>query len=140
MKFTPLALALLLPFLASTSPIATPDDISAANPILAARGIYCTLGEKVHSHVGCYAGPKATGGKFIRWIEPQGPRFGVKCYKIGETVAGGKNRWDYIPGWGCYVSQKWTNKNCEGEFQVMEIVASGKGSSMIREIERRANV
>ena len=109
------ALALLLPFLTTASPLANPSDISAANPILAARDVFCTLGESVHSHVGCYVGPKATGGKFVRWIEPQGPRFGVKCYKTGETVAGGKNRWDYIPGWGCYVSQKWTNKNCEGK-------------------------
>ena len=137
MKFVPLALTLLLPFLTSTSPIANPDDVTAANPLLVARDVYCTLGETVHSHVGCYEGPKATGGKFIQWIEPQGPRFGVKCYKIGETVAGGKNRWDYIPGWGCYVSQKWTNKNCEGESQILGVARSGRGLALfLREKER----
>ena len=104
MKFSALALTtLILPFLASASPI--PDDVTAANPLIEARDIFCTLGERVHSKVGCYAGPKATGGRFIRWIEPQGPRFGVNCYKTGETVAGGSNRWDYIPGWGCTYSR-----------------------------------
>jgi hypothetical protein len=30
--------------------------------------------------------------------------------------ANGYKRWDYIPGWGCWVSAKWTNDGCESKF------------------------
>jgi hypothetical protein len=44
--------------------------------------------------------------------------FGVSCYVTdGQPVgANGYKRWDYIPGWGCWVSAKWTNDGCESKF------------------------
>lgn len=115
MKVICILLASALPFAVQASPITEAEGKSAANPILEARDVYCTLGEQVHSHVGCYYGPRATDGGFRTWIEPN-MRFGVNCWTRGEAVGPqGNTRWDWIPGWGCYVSARWTNRNCERE-------------------------
>lgn len=28
----------------------------------------------------------------------------------------GNEKWDYIPGWDCWISAHWTGVGCEGEF------------------------
>ncbi|KAF1839016.1 hypothetical protein BDW02DRAFT_644132 [Decorospora gaudefroyi] len=41
-----------------------------------------------------------------------GDRFGVRCTARGRSV-NGYNKWDYVPGWGCWIWAGWTQIGCE---------------------------
>ncbi|KAB5530453.1 hypothetical protein GE09DRAFT_392347 [Coniochaeta sp. 2T2.1] len=42
-------------------------------------------------------------------------RFGVECRMFGD-YANNNNVWDWVPGWGCYVSASITDPDCESEY------------------------
>ncbi|EHL01785.1 hypothetical protein M7I_2136 [Glarea lozoyensis 74030] len=95
--------------LASAEPETSPNP-SQESHLLVARDNVChiiTAGSQ-----GCDWDPY--NGKRRTLIKP-GMTFGVSCYVTdGKPVGTDKyKRWDYVPGWGCWVSAKWTNSGCE---------------------------
>ncbi|EPE27576.1 hypothetical protein GLAREA_04367 [Glarea lozoyensis ATCC 20868] len=98
--------------LASAEPETSPNP-SQESHLLVARDNVChiiTAGSQ-----GCDWDPY--NGKRRTLIKP-GMTFGVSCYVTdGKPVGTDKyKRWDYVPGWGCWVSAKWTNSGCESKF------------------------
>lgn len=87
-------------------PVASPDSSADSEPgNLSKRDNWCTLYPTVSS-APCYYGPGTNGVRTT--ITPTSGRFGVRCLI--------NNKWDYIPGWGCYVDRKYTNTGCESAF------------------------
>ncbi|KAG6358817.1 hypothetical protein INS49_012336 [Diaporthe citri] len=85
---------------ANPVPDAQPEAAPIAEPMtesdsgLSKRDNWCTL----------Y--PTGSGTNGVRTtITPTSGRFGVRCLV--------NNKWDHIPGWGCYVDRKYTNTGCE---------------------------
>ncbi|KAH6653663.1 hypothetical protein BKA67DRAFT_692732 [Truncatella angustata] len=54
----------------------------------------------------------STSGKRKRTVTG-GDRFSVSCYTDNGASVNGNKRWDYVPGWGCWISAKWTQLGCE---------------------------
>lgn len=121
----------IIPFVASAAANPVPDAQPEAAPIaepmtesdsgLSKRDNWCTLYPTV-SYAPCYYGPGTNGVRTT--ITPTSGRFGVRCLV--------NNKWDHIPGWGCYVDRKYTNTGCESEsispftwmfFPVLSLVA-----------------
>ncbi|KAG8168593.1 hypothetical protein KVR01_001342 [Diaporthe batatas] len=102
----------IIPLIASVAanpvPEAEPEAAPVALPMaesdsgLSKRDNWCTLYPTVAS-APCYYGPGTNGVRTT--ITPTSGRFGVKCLV--------NNKWDHIPGWGCYVDRKYTNTGCE---------------------------
>lgn len=96
---------------ANPVPDAQPEAAPIAEPMtesdsgLSKRDNWCTLYPTVSS-APCYYGPGTNGVRTT--IKPTSGRFGVRCLV--------NNKWDHIPGWGCYVDRKYTNTGCESEF------------------------
>lgn len=96
---------------ANPVPDALPEAVPIAEPMtesdsgLSKRDNWCTLYPTVSS-APCYYGPGTNGVRTT--ITPTSGRFGVRCLV--------NNKWDHIPGWGCYVDRKYTNTGCESEF------------------------
>lgn len=73
---------------------------------------WCTLYPGVDK-VNCRAfiSTKDASKRLIR----SGERFGVACKLTdGESVKGNRV-WDYIPGWDCWVSARFTSNGCESK-------------------------
>lgn len=102
----------IIPLIASAAanpvPDAQPEPAPIAEPMaesdsgLSKRDNWCTLYPTVSS-APCYYGPGTNGVRTT--ITPTSGRFGVRCLV--------NNKWDHIPGWGCYVDRKYTNTGCE---------------------------
>ena len=102
----------IIPLIASVAanpvPEAEPEAAPIAEPMtesdsgLSKRDNWCTLYPTVSS-APCYYGPGTNGVRTT--ITPTSGRFGVRCLV--------NNKWDHIPGWGCYVDRKYTNTGCE---------------------------
>ena len=97
---------------ANPVPEAEPEPAPIAEPMtegssgeLSKRDNWCTLYPTVSS-APCYYGPGTNGVRTT--ITPTSGRFGVRCLV--------NNKWDHIPGWGCYVDRKYTNTGCESAF------------------------
>jgi len=98
-----------IPLLSLANPITSPNE-----SVLEARADkWCTLHSSVNYDVNCRKGA-GTGYAIVRKIHPS-DRFGVRCKANGESVEGNKV-WDWIPGWGCWVSAHYTNDGCESMF------------------------
>lgn len=89
----------LLPILASASPITSPD------PTVLPRDNACKI---INAEANCYSKPSSDAA-FIRQIS-SAHEFGVSC--VAKNSIGYK--WDYIPGWGCWVAFSETRAACEG--------------------------
>ncbi|KAL3421208.1 hypothetical protein PVAG01_07653 [Phlyctema vagabunda] len=119
MKFSYIV-AFVLPLAVSANPVAAPEAAPEAvpdaspNPLaevsntLEARADkWCNLGTST-----------AQGCDYDRWGSSRkrtvnvNERFGVRCWSNGQNV-NGNYKWDYIPGWDCWISARWTNTNCE---------------------------
>jgi hypothetical protein len=98
--------------LLTTSLLTTATPITSPNPAdLSTRADkWCRLKSTVNSDVRCRKGA-GTGYDLVRWIHPS-DRFGVGCKANGEIIEGNRV-WDYIPGWGCWVTAHYTNDGCE---------------------------
>ncbi|KAF2398180.1 hypothetical protein EJ06DRAFT_558568 [Trichodelitschia bisporula] len=110
MKFSA---ALLLPLLALATanplPAPEPEALPAADPAAALdalnkRDKYCKVftGD---GNVACRKGA-GTGYNVVRRIGAN-DRFGVNCKANGEKV-GDTKVWDWVPGWGCWVTAYYT--------------------------------
>lgn len=112
MKYFVSASLLLLPALSLANPITSPNPAP-----LEVRDKYCTLGATVDFDVHCRKGA-GSGYDHVRWIRaadpglPEPKPFGVKCKAYGEVINGNRV-WDWIPGWGCWVTAHYTNSGCE---------------------------
>jgi len=97
----------------ATTAIWAGPDPTADVSLLAKRDNVCHI--TTSGSQGCDWDPY--NGKRRTTIEP-GMTFGVHCYITNGSPVGssGYQRWDYIPGWGCWVSAKWTNSGCESKF------------------------
>ncbi|KAK7181106.1 hypothetical protein DPSP01_003543 [Paraphaeosphaeria sporulosa] len=87
-----LTLALLVPF--SLTALATP--LSNPNPF-EKRDNWCVVAS---NGVDCRSKPGVGAGNLVRDIKTS-DRFGVACTK----KVGGRT-WDWVPGWGCWVSAR----------------------------------
>ncbi|KAF8993776.1 hypothetical protein BDQ17DRAFT_1367886 [Cyathus striatus] len=90
------------------APTAT-TTIVVATPLEERADKWCTLWGS-SDNVNCRSGT-STSYNVVRIIH-NGERFGVRCTRRGQTISG-NDVWDYIPGWGCYVSAHYTNDGCE---------------------------
>ncbi|KAI9759764.1 MAG: hypothetical protein M1840_003092 [Geoglossum simile] len=116
MKTISIAL-LLFPVAILGTPIASseaspniPIGIQADIPI-DTLDTWCTLNTSVLDP-GCYYDP----WHLERRQSVPKVRFGVNCYVEALNVSGFA-KWDWIPGWKCWISGVYTNLNCEGKFQ-----------------------
>ncbi|KAF2477751.1 uncharacterized protein BDR25DRAFT_308626 [Lindgomyces ingoldianus] len=107
MKLTTTAL-LFLP-LALSSPITSPNPLAEAYSALQVRDKYCNFHPTVSSAQGC--DEDRWNQKRKRTVQV-GERFGVRCWSEGKCISG-NCKWDYIPGWDCWISAHWTNDGCE---------------------------
>jgi hypothetical protein len=107
MKLSPVLIFSFLPAFIQANPIAEPN----ASELERRQDKWCTLGSPAARLIGCYSG-EATWHPWVRDIAA-GERFGVRCVKTGEKVSEDA-RWDYIPGWNCYVPAYFTSWGCEG--------------------------
>lgn len=115
MKLSPIVLISFLPLLTLGNPIA---EAKPAN-LESRADKWCTLFSG-SDFVNCRAGT-STNTDVVRVIRA-GERFGVRCkYPNAQPIFGNKV-WDYIPGWGCYVSAHYTNNGCESESLQCEII------------------
>jgi hypothetical protein len=104
-------LAILFPFYVTVLAIPKPDPVAVPGPtpVLSARDKYCT--NVSGGAQGCDSDP---------WNQQRlvtvnnGDTFGVSC-TTDARVVNGQTTWDYVPGWGCYISAAWTDANCEGK-------------------------
>lgn len=97
---------LSLPLLSLATPITSPE--AALEALEARADKWCTTNTDID--VRCRKGA-GTGYDHVRWIKPT-DRFGVRCKANGEKI-GETKVWDYIPGWGCWVTAYYTNSGCE---------------------------
>lgn len=135
MKLSPVLILALLPFLTMANPVAEPEPVPVAEPepepVLEARADkWCRLHPDVDGYVNCRAGTN-TNSRIIRQIS-KSERFGVRCKRNGESVSGNRV-WDWIPGWGCYVSARYTNDGCESKpFRVLRMMRCGRRRRLTR--------
>lgn len=110
MKFFSTAI-LLLPTLALASPISSPNPDAAIIDSLAPRDKVCYLNSDAlkNDPQGCDTTPFSGSRK--RGVTG-GDRFGVSCTARGKSFRG-YTKWDYVPGWGCWIWAGWTQENCE---------------------------
>jgi hypothetical protein len=95
---------LLLPFLASATPIANIMELGWTDKT-------CT----VAAETTCFGKPSSDA--MVQLDIPSTEHFGVRCKANGITSA---YDWDYIPGWNCWVPSSKTLNGCDGEFSVFE--------------------
>lgn len=108
MKLSPIVLVSFLPLLALGNPMAEADP-AALEP---RADEWCTLFAG-SNNVNCRAGSNTSSS--VRRVIHAGERFGVRCKNPrGESVDGNRV-WDYIPGWNCWVSARFTNSGCESK-------------------------
>jgi hypothetical protein len=99
---------------ATTSIWASPNPAAVATAgLIAKRDNVCHI--ITADNQGCDWDPYHGERKYE--INP-GMTFGVSCFITDGKPVGrdGYRRWDYVPGWGCWVSAKWTDTECEGRF------------------------
>jgi hypothetical protein len=41
-------------------------------------------------------------------------RFNVHCTALGREGYSGYDKWDWVPGWECWIWAGWTQEGCEG--------------------------
>ncbi|KAF2195080.1 hypothetical protein K469DRAFT_545250 [Zopfia rhizophila CBS 207.26] len=111
MKLLNIALV-LFPFATLSSPISSPNPLAEAASTLEARDKYCNLHPDVTGPQGC--DEDRWNGKRVRTVN-LGERFGVRCWSTGKNI-NGNTKWDYVPGWNCWISARWTNSGCESTF------------------------
>ncbi|KAG9032988.1 hypothetical protein FS837_002581 [Tulasnella sp. UAMH 9824] len=99
-------LLLLAAISASVVASPTPDPLGA----LESRDKYCNLHDDVTPPGHCRS-CASTSCSIVRDIKGS-DRFGVNCWVNGQRV-NNNPRWDWVPGWGCYVSASITNPSCE---------------------------
>lgn len=108
MKLSPVILFSLLPLLSFANPLA---EISFEK--LEPRGDkWCTLYPGV-DNVNCreFISTYHLSRRTIR----AGEGFGVACRLTDGEPVKGNRVWDYIPGWNCWVSSRFTSKGCESK-------------------------
>ncbi|KAG9027157.1 hypothetical protein FS837_004365 [Tulasnella sp. UAMH 9824] len=95
----------------TASVVASPtSDRLGAPGLLEPRDKYCRLHDDVTPPGHCRSCTSTECPK-VRDIS-KSDRFGVSCYVMSDP-ANNNFRWDYIPGWNCYVSASITNPDCE---------------------------
>jgi len=102
----------LLPLAVVATPITSPNpsEESIANLALRADTVcYLNSDALKNDPQGCDTSP--TSGTRRRGVTG-GDRFGVRCTKTGKCI-NGNCKWDYVPGWNCYIWSGWTQQNCE---------------------------
>ncbi|KAF8242181.1 hypothetical protein K440DRAFT_664928 [Wilcoxina mikolae CBS 423.85] len=102
----------VLPFLAQASPVAVAEAQPAAdaNPIAIPEAIPNSLHKRDNwcwvdmsdGPVNCRYGPGTQYDVRTR-ITSGNTRFGVSCKRNGQRIHGDPV-WDWVPGWGCWVS------------------------------------
>jgi len=111
MKLLSLAV-FLFPITTLSTPISTDTTAVLPRNAITARDVWCS------NVSGRTQGCDLPAGTRSRAVSA-GSQFGVQCKRHGPGVSGpgGTNYvWDYVPGWDCYISARWTNSDCEGEF------------------------
>ncbi|KAK4164668.1 hypothetical protein QBC43DRAFT_288571 [Cladorrhinum sp. PSN259] len=102
--------------LALTAPVitwaaATPNpSVNALDALSKRADKWCRLHDSVDPPGHCRT-CASTNCRSIKDIK-KSDRFGVRCYMMGDR-ANNNARWDWVPGWGCYVSASITDPNCE---------------------------
>ena len=109
MKLSPLILLSFLPLLSLADPMAEASPVELESR----EDKWCTLYPGV-DNVNCRE-YETTYSPSLRMIRA-GERFGVACKIIDGEPVKGKRVWDYIPGWNCHVSARYTSAGCEGKF------------------------
>jgi len=73
----------------------------------------CTLYPTLNT-ANCRAAPTTDSNVVHVWN--QGTIIGVSCKDTSGQCVNGNCVWDYVPGWGCWVSATITNTGCECMF------------------------
>ncbi|OAK95531.1 hypothetical protein IQ06DRAFT_60546 [Phaeosphaeriaceae sp. SRC1lsM3a] len=109
MKFqNPLLLA--LPVLIGAVPLTTPN-LDPTTKTLLGRDNNCYLNSDalINDPQGCDSTPFSVS----RLKDVTGAsRFGVRCTARGRSFRG-YTKWDYVPGWNCWIWAGWTQEGCE---------------------------
>ncbi|KAF2821096.1 hypothetical protein CC86DRAFT_245614, partial [Ophiobolus disseminans] len=94
------------------SPLTTPN-LNAATDALLARDNNCYLNSDAlkNDPQGCDSTPfSGSRKKDVTGAS----RFGVSCTAKGKSFrVSGYTKWDYVPGWNCWIWAGWTQEGCE---------------------------
>ncbi|KAF2005783.1 hypothetical protein P154DRAFT_381873, partial [Amniculicola lignicola CBS 123094] len=90
-------------------PETSPNPPTHSLTLLSRADKWCNFHPSVSQSQGCDYDRWNGNRKYTVGV---GERFGVSCWSVGKVVSG-NNKWDYIPGWGCWISAHWTNNGCE---------------------------
>jgi hypothetical protein len=119
MKLTA-SLITLLPLAVVATPITSPNpSTEAITNLLPRADARCYLNSDAirTQPQGCDTSP--TSGVRVRGVTG-GDRFGVRCTASGRSI-NGNNKWDWVPGWGCYIWSGWTQIGCESKCYVVKL-------------------
>ena len=105
---------LLLPLAATASPLSSSNpSAEVVSDLLPRADNWCWLNSDAlkNDPQGCDTTPFSGNRK--RGVTG-GDRFGVRCTARGKAFgSNGYNKWDYVPGWGCWIWAGWTQEGCE---------------------------
>ena len=120
----PLSLFATLTLLSLSHATPTPEANSTSE--LKPRDKWCRLHDDVTPPGHCRTHASTTY-RSIKDIK-RSDRFGVECRMFGD-YANNNNVWDWVPGWGCYVSASITDPDCESKYnEPFEIDGVEKGT------------
>ena len=109
----------LLPLVATASPLSSRNPTAeVVSDLLPRADNWCWLNSDAlkNDPQGCDTTPFS--GTRKRGVTG-GDRFGVRCTARGKAFgSNGYKKWDYVPGWGCWIWAGWTQEGCESKFGI----------------------